>query len=231
MRTWPARLRIEQIALFLSGVTTLTPVTPEEAVRLYLTWIAEPTKLVDAGEVKKLEADVAKAKDPVDKLRAIAALDRARNVDGSSYRSDFVLHAKAWAEAEGVPAQAFRELGVGEDALVEAGFAPIGGRRRGGRPGRAPKAGARKRAPKVSIEEIQQWVLTQSEPFTTSTIADKLGGSPATVKKALDGLIAANKLQNLGPMREYTGRGRAPYKYSTKVESTGGGRRKTVAAR
>ncbi len=205
--------------------------TPEEAVRLYLTWIAEPAKLVDAGEVKKLEADVAKAKDPLDKLRAIAALERARNVDGSSYRSDFVTHAKAWAETEGVPVQAFRELGVAEDVLVEAGFTPVGGRRRGGRPGRAAKTGGRKRAPKVSIEEIQQWVLTQSEPFTTAVIAEKLGGSPATVKKALDGLIGSGKLQNLGPMREYTGRGRAPYVYTTKVEATGGSRRKTVAAR
>ena len=44
------------------------------AVRDYLTFLSNPASLVDPTVVAGLEADVAKAKDPVDKLRALGAL-------------------------------------------------------------------------------------------------------------------------------------------------------------
>src|SRR3712207_13552 len=108
--------------------------TGEEAVRLYLMFLADPDKLVDQAGLKKLESEVDKAKDPIDRVRAIAALEKAKNVDGSAYRSDFIRYAKDWADSEGVPAAAFRQMGVPDDVLTEAGF-ETGRRRRGGRRG------------------------------------------------------------------------------------------------
>ena len=105
--------------------------TGEEAVRLYLMFLADPDKLVDQAGLKKLETDVDKAKDPIDRVRAIAALEKAKNVDGSTYRADFTRYAKEWADSEGVPAGAFRQMGVPDDVLSEAGFEAGRGRRRG----------------------------------------------------------------------------------------------------
>src|SRR5579859_3165277 len=98
------------------------PVTPEAAVRLYLMFLEDPQKLIDTQEVKKLEGEVEKAKDPITKLKAISALQRAQAVDPASYAYDFIKHAKRWADSEGVPVAAFRQMGVPEDVISAAGF-------------------------------------------------------------------------------------------------------------
>jgi hypothetical protein len=188
--------------------------TGEEAVRLYLMFLADPDKLVDQAGLKKMESDVDKAKDPIDRVRAIAALEKAKNVDGSTYRDDFVRSAKDWADSEGVPAAAFRQMGVPEDVLAEAGF-ESGRRRRGG--GRRGGLSSRPRAPRaksVGTEQIRGWVLEQSEPFTLSGAQQGVGGTPATIKKAVDGLIGEGQVERLGPVPGYQGRGRAPIQYS-----------------
>ena len=41
-----------------------------------------------------------------------AAVELAKAADPDVFRADFVAHAKAWAETEGVPASAFRNMGV-----------------------------------------------------------------------------------------------------------------------
>ncbi len=48
--------------------------TPEAAVRLYLMYLEDPAKLVDAAKVRAAEEAVAKAKDPLDRLKALADL-------------------------------------------------------------------------------------------------------------------------------------------------------------
>lgn len=142
--------------------------TGEGAVRLYLMYLTDPDSLRDESKIKSLQAEAAKAKDPIDKLRSLAELERAKAVDSSQFRDGFVRHAKQWADEQGITAGAFRELGVPDDALADAGFDVRGGRGRGrGRAGRrAAVASGRQRAKSVPTEEIKRAVLELKGPFT-----------------------------------------------------------------
>jgi hypothetical protein len=185
---------------------------PEAAVRLYLLWLEDPSNLVDASAVKKAAAAVDKAKDPLEKLHALADLERAQTADASGIVADFITYAKAYADAQGIPASAFRQLGVPADLLVEAGLEAGSRRSRSGRPA---SGGAGSRAPKVPVERLQVAALELPGEFTLADVADRAGGgSPATVRKAVEGLVESGKVNKLGPMAGYTGRGRAPTVYS-----------------
>lgn len=89
--------------------------TPEGAVRLYLIYLEDPSKLRDETEIQKKQKAVDEAKDPIDRLKAVAERDRAANVDEAPLREGFVKHAKAWAEEADVPVSAFRELRVSDE--------------------------------------------------------------------------------------------------------------------
>src|SRR5687768_14473261 len=105
----------------------------ETAIRNYLTYLNDPDSLVDQALIRKLASEVDKAKDPVDKLRAIAQLETAQRADPTVYRQGFVDNAKAWSETEGVPISAFERMGVPPDVLRDAGLTAKGrrGRARG----------------------------------------------------------------------------------------------------
>ena len=185
--------------------------TAEGAVRLYLMYLDDPTKLVDETAVKKAEAAVGSAKDPLDRLQALAALERARQADGEQLRKDFVAQARAYAEKQDIPVSAFREMGVPADTLAEAGFDMGTSRRR--RRSLAPTAG-RSRAPRVPLEEIKSSLSSLSKRFTLTDLADAAGGgSPATLRKAVDELIAEKRVVKVGPKQDHHGRGRAPTVY------------------
>ncbi|MEZ5234211.1 MAG: hypothetical protein R2749_16115 [Acidimicrobiales bacterium] len=176
---------------------------------MYLQYLADPTKLVDQASVKKLESDVDKAKDPIDKLKAVAALERARAVDGQQHEDAFIRNARAWADAEGIPLAAFKTMGVPDAVLARAGFDD--GRRRGGRSRSAAKRATTRsgRAKSTSADAIREWVLATAGTFTLADVQKGIGGSPATIKKAIDELIEADKVENLGAAAEHHGRGRA----------------------
>jgi hypothetical protein len=141
---------------------------------------------------------------------AIAALERASTVDETPLREGFVTNAKVWAEAQGVPLSAFRDLKVSDAVLRDAGFSlPPAGRRTG----RTAAGGARQRAKSVPVEEIKAHVLAQKGTFILTDVMNSVGGSQATVRKALDELIAAGQVKKLGPVPDYKGRGRAPLQY------------------
>lgn len=181
---------------------------------MYLQYLEDPSQLVDEGSIAQLEQDVSMAKDPLDKLRAIAALERVRAVDGSTFEEEFIREAKAWADGEGIPVAAFRSMGVPDDVLARAGFED--GRRRGGRATRRSSVRTG-RARSTSTDEIQRWVLSTSASFTLADVQQSVGGSPATIKKAIDELTDAGRLENLGPVADHAGRGRAPYHYTLRT--------------
>jgi len=184
---------------------------PAGAVRLFLMYLDDPTKLVDETAVKKAEAGVGSAKDPLERLQALAALERARQADGEQLRRDFVSQARSYAEAEDIPVSAFQEMGVPADVLAEAGFDVGTPRRR--RRGAASTPG-RTRAPRVPLNEIKSAVGRASKRFTLSDLADAAGGgSPATLRKAVDELIAEGQVSKIGPKDDHQGRGRAPTVY------------------
>src|SRR5262245_12950957 len=122
--------------------------SPEEAVRLYLVHLEDPSQLVDEAKINAAQAAVEQAKDPLARLKALADLEHARQPDTSQVERDFIAHAKAYADAESIPVSAFREMGVPTDVLARAGF-PVRARRAAG----TTATGApRQRAPRVPLE-------------------------------------------------------------------------------
>jgi hypothetical protein len=67
---------------------------PEQAVRAYLLYLEDLHQLVDQDAVERCVAAVRAATDPIDKLKAIAARDRAAVVDPAPLRAAFVAHAR-----------------------------------------------------------------------------------------------------------------------------------------
>jgi hypothetical protein len=190
-------------------MTAATKSDTEGAVRLYLLYLEDPAKLRDETEIQRRTQAVLDAKDPIDKLKALADLERVANVDETPLREGFVANARAWAEAQGIPLSAFRELRVPDEVLREAGFdVPARGR---GRAAPAP----RQRAKPVPVEEIKSHILSLRRPFILTDIMGSVGGSQATVRKAVDELIDAGQVSKLGPVPDYQGRGRVPLQYKT----------------
>ena len=185
--------------------------TAEGAVRLYLMYLDDPSKLVDETAVKKAEAAVGTARDPLDRLQALATLERARQADGAQLEQDFVAQARTYAEEHDIPVSAFREMGVPAEVLAEAGFEVGSSRRRRKSTSLAP---GRSRAPRVSLDDIKAAVSRVSKRFTLSDLADAAGGgSPATLRKAVDELIGEGRASKVGPKEDHHGRGRAPTVY------------------
>jgi hypothetical protein len=201
-------------------MSSTDPIDAEGAVRLYLLYLEDPSKLRDESEIQRKTQAVLDAKDPIDKLKALADLERVAKVDEEPLRKGFIEHAKAWSEPQGIPVSAFRELQVPDDVLREAGFeVPITSqrRRRGGGPGStsaSASADGRQRAKAVPVEDIKTYVLEQTGTFVLADVMSGVGGSPATVRKAVDDLVESGQVERLGPMPDYQGRGRAPIQYN-----------------
>lgn len=184
----------------------------EAAVRRYLTYLSDPDSLRDEAAISRLEQQAADTKDPIDKLRLLADLERLRSVDETTYREAFVREAKAWADDEGIPAAAFRELGVPADVLADAGFERS---RRGRPPGRSTSGSRRRRSssdgPRVSGEHVRSVALSQKGRFTATELTERSGGSPATVRNVLKALVDDGAVRDLGSDPGHSGRGRAPH--------------------
>lgn len=187
--------------------------SPEQAVRRYLAWIDDPSTAVDQGAVEAAEAAFASATDPIAKLHAAADRERAAAADVGAIEHDFVVHAKAYADAEAIPAAAFAALGVSADVLKQAGFEVAGAKR--GRGSASPaRSSSGPRAPQVSVAAIKSVAGQMPKQFTLGQLADKAGGgSPVTVRKAVDELIAEGRAAKLGPAPDHQGPGRAPTLY------------------
>ena len=183
-----------------------TTLDPEAIVRQYLLFLEDPSRLVDDAEVRRLEGEASSATDPIERLKALAALARARNVDGSGYEQGFVRVARGWASDNSIPASTFAELGVPDAILRTAGLLATA-KSSAPRPHRS--TGGRGRS--VSAKEIQQHIATLTHgSFTLADIASSVGGSPMTIRKAVDGLVRSGTLKRLGPTPNWAGPGRAP---------------------
>ena len=188
----------------------------ESAVRRYLAWLEDPSSAVDHDAVASADAAFAAASDPIDRLHAAAARERARAADASAIVAAFVRAARGYAEAEGIPVEAFRALGVPNDVLAEAGFAvPASRGRRGPAAGGSPPARPPGTpAPQISLAHLKGVAAQMPKQFTLAQLAETAGGgSPVTVRKAVDELIAEGRAAKLGPDTNHSGPGRAPTIY------------------
>lgn len=188
----------------------------ESVIRRYLAWLDDPASAVDHDAVARADAAFAAASDPIDRLHAAAARERARAADASAITAAFVRAAHSYADAEGIPVEAFRVLGVPDDVLADAGFAVPASRGR-----RGPAAGGARqgrpagtRAPQISVAQIKAVAEQMPKQFTLAQLAETAGGgSPVTVRKAVDELIAEARAAKIGPDANHTGPGRAPTIY------------------
>jgi hypothetical protein len=190
------------------------PMTPESAVRRYLGWLDDPASVVDHDAVTRAEEAFAAASDPIDRLHAAAARERAKAADVESITAAFETHARAYAEAEGIPLEAFRTLGVSDEVLARAGFAV---RTSGGRRSRARRAGsgaAGSGGRQTTVTQVKAVADQMPKRFTLAQLADKVGGgSPATIRKAVEGMVTDGRAVRIGPDQDHTGTGRAPIIY------------------
>jgi hypothetical protein len=195
--------------------------TPETAVRRYLQFLADPTALRDEDRLEELRAAAERATDPIERLRAYSEIERAEQVDGSALEIDFIAAAKPFADTEGISPGAFRRLGVPIDVLVRAGLLSraSGGRDAGTattRTSRSSGAAASRapRAPSVGADTIKAFIRDNVHGrFTLADVQGDVGGSPLTVRKAVDELVSVGEVRRLGPRQTHQGPGRAPIEY------------------
>lgn len=189
---------------------TKTNTSHEETVRRYMLFIEDPAQLIDQAAINKATQAVADAADPIEKLKALGDLAKARNVDEVPLLEGFVSVAKQWADKAHVPASVFLDMKVPAEVLKAAGFEveikpTVRGKTRNGV--------ERQRAKAVPVEDIKAHVDGITGKFLLSDIIGTIGGSTATVSKAVNELIKEGKVAKLGPVPEYGGRGRAPIQY------------------
>ena len=183
----------------------------QTAVRNYLLFLEDPSKLVDHDLIETLSLRAREAKDPIEKLMAYAELDRVQRSDDRKYKLDFILYAKVWAEANAIGVAAFQQLGVHDDVLRSAGLLSDGERR--GVKGR-PEPRAVRRT--VSARKVKAHLRSMHGKFTLTDLYSSVGGSPMTVRKAIQELIDEGVITRLGPALDWRGRGRAPIVYETR---------------
>jgi hypothetical protein len=180
----------------------------DEAIRLYLRLVNEPDTLVDKERIAELQQQAEGATDPLERLRAYGELERLQSVDDKRIRADFVRHAKAWAQANGISAEAFKQMNAAVADLRAAGL--LG--KRGASPKRAATPAApgevRKRKPRVSTQAIEEHVPASGQ-FTVRSVAEASGASDATVRKFIDDMISRGEVVEDGTASTGT-RGRAP---------------------
>lgn len=173
-------------------------IDPEMAVREYLLFLENPEQLVDHESIESLKAAVTSATDPIEKLKALARLEKAQQPAEGSYREAFIRSVKAWAETNGVPTSAFLSMGVERSVLRDAGL--LGSSRSARRPS----------ARSTTVDDIKRGVMARHDAFTLAAIAADVGGSPMTVRKAVNQLIEKGHVEREGPRPDWSGPGRAP---------------------
>ncbi|MCU1398752.1 MAG: hypothetical protein JWN62_1861 [Acidimicrobiales bacterium] len=185
----------------------------EQAIRRYLQWLGDPASIVDTDAIDAAEAVVRDTTDVIAKLKALSRVEQLRAGDSTAVRSAFLEHAKAWGDANQISPASWIRLGVPPEVLREAGVTGNRATVRASSP--RPAAAPRAKAASVSIGQISAHVATLTEPFVLTDLADSIGGSPMTVRKAVDQLVAERKVRRLGPDPTHNGRGRAPIRYET----------------
>jgi hypothetical protein len=186
-----------------------------EAVRRYLQFLEDPASLRDEAAISELRRRAADARDPLDRLRAISALQDAERVDGAVFEAAFIVHAKAFAQAEGIHVEAFRELGVPADVLRESGL--VDGPRRLRPSGRStpgddegagrtttPRRSGGQRAPRLPLDEVAA-KLPESE-FRLTDLAAAIGRETATTRNYLNRLLLDGAVVEVG--EDASGRGK-----------------------
>jgi hypothetical protein len=192
----------------------------EQAIRRYLLWLNDPNSIVDVEAIEEAEREAKETVDVIEKLKALSRVEHMRLGDSAAVKRGFLEHAKEWGDRHEISAVSWIRLGVPPDVLREAGI--TGNRATAGKsPARsaAPRASSNRtgsaRGANVGISQIVAHVQTMTAPFVLTDIADQVGGSPMTIRKAVDQMVADGTVERLGADPRHNGRGRAPIRYRT----------------
>ena len=176
----------------------------EDSIRAYLASLSARPKarapVVDREAVKALTAQIKAETDPVNQLRLYAAREEARKgvlpepEDTSGLEAIFVAEAKAWAEAEGIPVDAFLAQKVPGQVLRDAGFTLSASAVAS--PRSATASGTR--APRVPIHEVHRAIDELGPRWKISELAARLDREIATVRNHVKKLVADGEVKEVG---------------------------------
>jgi hypothetical protein len=185
-------------------------VTPEDAVRLYLQFLDDPDSLRDEAAIAKAQAAVDKATDPIAKVRAFVALERAEALDPEVFRHGFITNVKAWMENDDISVSALQLVGVPDEDLIEAGLLAAQPVRRRARDAvaAAPK---RNRAPRLGLDEVARQL--PKKKFRLTDLAQAIEREPATTRNYLNKLLQQGIVVDAGDDPSHSGKGKAAKVY------------------
>ena len=186
--------------------------TQDAAVRNYLTALHDPVALRDDAAIADLQAKIGQADDELERLQLRQQLLDLESPSTDGYEDAFVEHAKAWADAAGISAEAFVAEGVPAAVLRRAGFRGVSGGRRSTRSRRTTTATrpASTRS-RVSADEVRAAIPSSS--FTVKDLQERSGASAAVVRRVIQEEVAAGNIRDEGSDPDHTGPGRAPMLY------------------
>lgn len=176
-------------------------------MRRYLQFLEDPDSLRDEVAIKQAQADLERASDPIERVKALSALERAEAVDGEVFRVGFVAHVAEWIGSADVSVSALAVYGVPAQDLVEAGLieaAPVR---------RKPKVVAsRGRSPRMDPSEVAA-LLVKGVKYRLADIAQLIDREPATARNYVNRLIEEGVVEDLGDDPDHAGKGKAPHIY------------------
>jgi hypothetical protein len=181
------------------------PTEPDTVVRDYLAYLADPSSLIDPAKVSKAETAVAKAKDPLDRLHAVAALRKAQTVSDDELVTSFVKAVPAYARENGLVKSDFAAIGV-PTAVLERAFS-------GGPRSTSRRSSNRTSGRRASTQQVRDAILQLSGEFRA---LDVPVGSAVTVRSTIDALVSEGKLIPTGQARIEGQRGRPSNWYKAK---------------
>jgi hypothetical protein len=179
----------------------MTSSSAETAVRRYLTALRDPSALRDDETLNALQEQLANAGDELERLRLRQQILDLESPSIEQYENEFITHAKAWAEEQGITSRAFESEGVPARVLRKAGLTSAAGRR-----GR--RSGNRTR---VTVDQVRAAIPRGA--FTIKQLQEASGASPAVVRKVVAEELTAGRLKDQGTDPDHIGPGRAPTLY------------------
>lgn len=182
---------------------------PETAVREYLMALKNPEALRDETSIAATREKLETSTDPVERLHLRGDLALLSQVNADVYEEGFIAHAKAWADEEGIDAEAFAAEGVDADVLKRAGF-KVAAKRQGKRTARKPASGAR-----IGQDQVKAAIKAMKVGTSTTVkrLAEEAGAGVATASKALATAEIQGLVKKSGTDFTHEGPGRAPTHY------------------
>jgi hypothetical protein len=175
----------------------------ETAVRQYLLFLTSPDSLRDEQRIAELQSVVDTTTDPIEKLKALSALEDAKAVDGERLRAEFVAQARNYVAGQGIRVDAFRTMGVAEDVLRDAGLVEGRTPRSASTDGRR-KIGGNRRMPRLNLDDVEA-AVPQGD-FKLADLAAAIDREVATTRNYLIRLVADGKVVEVG--EDASGRGK-----------------------